>query len=96
MKDRFVPTQLMRNERKRGENERKFGAWEELPDGERRYFYEVQGRLGWMARYVKEVDATERTNKFYQEIYDEKGQLVGIHEKYPVNKGHIRVKGDKR
>ena len=49
-----------------------------------------------MAPYVKEVDATERTKKFYKEIYDEKGQLVEIHEKYPVNKGHIIVKGDKR
>jgi len=86
----------MRDEQKRRQNEKKFGAWDELPDGSRRYFFEVQGRHGWSARYVKEVDASERTMKFYQEIYDEEGWLVEIHEKYPVNKGHIRVKGAKR
>ena len=81
----------MRDEQKRRQNERKFGAWDELPDGSRRYFFEVQGRHGWSARYVKEVDDSERTIKFYQEIYDEKGQLVEIHEKYPVDKGHTGV-----
>ena len=86
----------MRDEEKRRQNERKFGAWDELPDGGRRYLYEVQGRHGWSARYVKEVDDSERTIKFYQEIYDEKGQLVEMHEKYPVNKGHTKVQGAKR
>ena len=81
----------MRDEQKRRQNERKFGAWDELCDGSRRYFYEVQGRHGWSARYVKEVDDSEQTIKFYQEIYDEKGQLVEMHEKYPVNKGHAIV-----
>ncbi|MCD4778614.1 MAG: hypothetical protein K8R12_06540 [Desulfobacterales bacterium] len=86
----------MNGEQKRKQNERKFGAWDELPNGKRRYFYEVQGRYGWLARYVKVVDALERTIKFYQEIFDEDGRLVEIHEKYPVNKGHIRVKGGGR
>ena len=86
----------MRDEQKRRQNEKKFGAWDELPDGGRRYFFEVQGRHGWSACYVKEVDASERTMKFYQEIYDEEGRLVEIHEKYPVNKGHIKVRGAKR
>ena len=81
----------MSDESKRRQNERKFGIWDELPDGSRRYFFEVQGRYGWSARYVKEVDNSERTIRFYQEIYDEKGQLVEIHEKYPVNKGHISL-----
>lgn len=81
----------MRDEQKRRQNERKFGVWDELSDGGRRYFHEVQGRHGWLARYVKEVDDSERTIKFYQEIYDENGQLVEIHEKYPVNKGHTKV-----
>ena len=85
----------MRDERKRRENERKFGDWDELPDGGRRYFYEIQGRHDWTARYVKEVDASERTVRFYQEIYNETGQLVEIHEKYPVDKGHSRVQGGK-
>ena len=43
----------MMNEHKRRENERKFSTWEELPGGGRRYFYEVQGRYGWKARYMK-------------------------------------------
>ena len=85
----------MRDERKRRENERKFGDWDELPDGGRRYFYEIQGRHDWTARYVKEVDASERTVRFYQEIYNETGQLVEIHEKYPADKGHSRVQGGK-
>jgi len=86
----------MSDEQKRRQNEKKFSAWDELPDGGRRYFFELPGRHGWSARYVKEVDASERTMKFYQEIYDEEGQMVEIHEKYPVNKGHTRVQGDER
>ena len=85
----------MRDERKRKLNEKKFGSWEELPDGGRRYFYEVRGRHGWTARYVKEVDASERTVRFYQEIYDGTGRLVEIHEKYPVDRGHVEVRGGK-
>ena len=81
----------MRNEQKRRENERKFSSWEELPNASRRYFYEVQGRLGWKACYIKEVDAFEQTIRFYQEIYDDTGCLVETHEKYPVNKGHKKV-----
>ena len=50
---------------------------------------------GWRVT-SKLVDALERTIKFYQEIFDEDGRLVEIHEKYPVNKGHIRVKGGGR
>lgn len=83
----------MGNNQKRRGNERKFGHWDELPGGGRRYFYEVQGRYGWKARYV-EVDASERTIRFYQEIYDEQGQLIEIHEKYPVDKGHEKVSGE--
>jgi len=83
----------VRDERKRKLNEKKFGSWEELPDGGRRYFYEVRGRHGWTARYVKEVDASERTVRFYQEIYDGTGRLVEIHEKYPVDRGHVEVRG---
>lgn len=45
------------------------------------------------ARYVKEVDAFEATMKFYQEIYDHLGRLIEIHEKYPIDKGHIRASG---
>ena len=72
----------------RSQNEAKFGNWEDTPDGGRRYWHEVMGHRGWKARYVKEVDASENTLRFYQEIFDEHGALVEIHEKYPVDKGH--------
>lgn len=80
---------------KRRSNELKFGSWEELPEGGRRYFLEVQGRGGWKARYVKEVDGEEKTIRFYQEIYNEEGKLVEVHEKYPFDTGHKRVEEEK-
>jgi len=72
----------------RVQNEKKFGYWDELPGGGRRYRLDVTGRLGWLARYLKEVDASETTLRFWQEIYDDKGKLVESHEKFPVDKGH--------
>lgn len=75
----------------RDQNERKFGQCDELPGGGRRYRLEVVGRLGWLARYLKEVDAGETTTRFWQEIYDETGRLVERHEKYPVDKGHQKL-----
>jgi len=75
----------------RVQNERKFRSWEELPGGGRRYWLDVLGRLGWRACYLKEVDAQEVTLRFWQEIYDEHGKLVEVHEKYPVDKGHQKV-----
>jgi len=55
------------------------------------YSYEVKGHYGWTARYVKEVDESESTLRFYQEIYDNFGRLAEVHEKYPVNKGHEKI-----
>ena len=75
----------------RASNERKFGNWSELSGNRRRYWLDVPGRMGWSARYLKEVDASESTIRFWQEIYDEQGRLVEIHEKYPVDRGHQRV-----
>jgi len=75
----------------RSQNERKFENWDELPGGGRRYWLDVAGRLGWRARYLKEVDASETTVRFWQEVYDDQGRLVEIHEKYPVDKGHRKV-----
>ena len=77
---------------KRRANERKFANWQETASGGRRYWYDVPGRGGWRGRYVKEVDAEENTIRFCQEIYDESGELVEIHEKYPVDRGHRRLK----
>jgi hypothetical protein len=51
----------------------------------------VPGKLAWLARYLKEVDAAETTLRFWQEIYDDQGRLMEIHEKYPVDKGHQKV-----
>ena len=75
----------------RSQNEKKFTKLRDLPNGGRRYWLEIVGRHGWKARYVKEVDAGENTLSFFQEIYDESGQIVEIHEKYPVDKGHTKV-----
>ena len=76
--------------RKRMQNEKKFSNWIDLPEGGREYWFEVEGRSGWKARYIKEVDVNEDTVRFYQEIYD-KGILVEIHEKFPVDKGHRKI-----
>jgi hypothetical protein len=75
----------------RAQNEKKFGQWDDLPDGGRRYRLDVPGRLGWLARYFKEVDAKETTLWFWQEIYDDQGRLVEVHEKYPVDTGHQTI-----
>jgi len=45
----------------------------ELAGGRRRYRLDVPGRLGWLARYLKEVDANEVTVRFWQEM-----QVVGV------------------
>ena len=84
----------MTDERKRARNEARYGDWEELEDGGRRYHYSVHGRHGWMARYVKEVDPEENTTRFFQEIYDDRGRLVEIREKYPTDTGHLIVRGE--
>ena len=78
----------------REQNERKFPNWVDLSDGGRRYWFDISGRYGWFARYVKEVDRDEQTTKFFQEIYNEQGKLVEIHEKYPVDKGHRKVENE--
>jgi len=75
----------------RTQNEKKFGNWEDLPGGGRRYWLDVAGRQGWRARYLKEVDTHETTLRFWQEIFDEQGKLAEMHEKYPVDKGHQKA-----
>ncbi|RPJ55281.1 MAG: hypothetical protein EHM12_12520 [Dehalococcoidia bacterium] len=76
----------------REQNEHKFTHWVTLPGGGRRYWLEISGRHGWYARYVKEVDATEQTTRFCQEIYNPSGELVEVHEKFPTDKGHRKVR----
>lgn len=79
------------NKQKRRINEHKFQNWEVLQDGRRRYWYDVPGRLGWIARYVKEVNVNEETLRFYQEIYNDKKELIEVHEKYPKDLGHKKI-----
>jgi hypothetical protein len=75
----------------RKQKEKKFRRWEELPNGGRLYRIEIVGRRGWRAVYLKEVDASEVTVRFGQEIYDVDGRLMEIHEKYPVDTRHRKV-----
>lgn len=63
-----------------------------MPDNGREYWIDIHGKHGWRARYIKEVNEIEETLRFYQEIYDDKGNLIEIHEKFPVDKGHIKAK----
>ncbi len=77
--------------RKRRANEKKYMKWVDYQNGYRIYYLDVLGHNGSKARYVKEVDENDITLKFYQEIYNEMGILVEIHEKYPINKGHLGV-----
>ena len=61
---------------KRKNNEKRFRNWKELSNGHRIYHYEILGRHGWKAQYVKEVDENEITVRFYQDIYNEDNVLV--------------------
>jgi hypothetical protein len=79
-------------EKKRSLNERKFHNWKKLSNGGRKYWFDINGKHGWKARYIKEVNAKEETTKFYQEIYNDRGRLAEIHEKYPIDRGHKKIK----
>jgi hypothetical protein len=79
------------NAGKRAQNENEFDNWEDLPDGGRRYWFDVKGKMGGLARYVKTVNAEEITITFVQEIYDAHNELTEIHEKYPIDKGHKKI-----
>jgi len=69
-------------------SETEFGSWTDNDKVGRIYYFEINDKLGWKAKYLKEVDKDEITIKFWQEIYDEKGILREVHEKYPVDEGH--------
>ena len=75
----------------RWQNEKKFGHWETRPNDGRCYRVDVPGRSGGLACYFKEVDSAEKTLRFWQEIYDDKGNLIATHEKFPVDKGHRKM-----
>jgi hypothetical protein len=79
------------DQKKRKQNEKEFDQWSEKDEGGRIYSFEISGKLGWKAKYLKEVDANENTIRFWQEIYDESNVLKEIHEKYPIDKGHQKL-----
>jgi len=79
------------NELKRRKNEAEYERWIEKADGIRIYSFEIKGRQGWKALYLKEVNSEEITLRFWQEVYDENNILREIHEKYPVDKGHKKL-----
>ena len=75
----------------RTQNEKKFRHWEELPEGGKTLLVGCGGTSRLRARYLKEVDTQEMTLRFWQEIYDDQGKLIEVHEKYPMDKGHQKV-----
>lgn len=79
------------NEKQRQKNELEFESWKEKENGGRIYSFEISGKLGWKAKYLKEVNNEEVTIRFWQEVYDDKNVLKEIHEKYPVDKGHKKI-----
>jgi hypothetical protein len=56
------------------------------------YWRKVNGQQGWYALYYKETDSNENTLRFWQEVFNEKNELEEIHQKYPVDKGHQKIK----
>jgi hypothetical protein len=79
------------DKKKRQKNETEFESWIEKEDEGRIYSFEIAGKLGWKAKYLKETDREEVTINFWQEVYDENNVLKEIHEKYPVDKGHKKL-----
>ncbi len=80
------------NTTKRKQNESEFENWETLSDGGRRYWFDVKGKVSGFARYIKIANSEEVTVSFIQEIYNNEGELTHSHEKYPIDKGHQKLK----
>lgn len=78
-------------DKKRIQNEKEYPNWAELEDGKRLYWKDINAgdSSGRKARYEKIVDSDEQTVSFVQKIFDNLGNLTEIHEKFPIDKGHI-------
>ena len=78
---------------KRKKNEKEYSSWTELEAGGRIYTKNINAgdKSGKTARYEKTVDKNEKTVTSIQKIFDKEGKIVEIHEKFPINKGHIIV-----
>lgn len=72
----------------RKQNERRFGNWEELEDGNRRYWTDRKGAESGFQRMIKIVDSDENTIQVIQEIYNDDDVLIERHQKFPVDTGH--------
>ena len=79
---------------KKTQHEKRYDSWIPLESGGRIYKKEIIARNGssWMTVYLQEVDEKEMVVRFWQEIYNEKKELIEIHEKFPVDKGHVVIK----
>jgi hypothetical protein len=72
----------------REQNERRFKNWDDFADGGRRYWTDRRGIVSGFQRMIKVVDANERTLQVVQEIYNDAGELIERHQKFPVDTGH--------
>ena len=75
----------------REQNEKEYRNWTELPDGGRRYWRERKGKANGVQRMVKVVDVGENTLSVVQEIYDDSGELIERHQKFPHDTGHQAI-----
>lgn len=79
----------------REQNEKEYRNWQNLPDGGRRYWRERKGKVSGLQRMIKLVDAAENTRSVIQEIYNDEGELIERHQKYPQDTGHQVIAKDK-
>jgi len=79
------------SDKKRNQNEKEFQNWSETQNGGRLYWKETLAgdKSGRVSRYEKTVDCNEITLSFVQKILDRNRNTIEIHEKFPINKGHI-------
>jgi hypothetical protein len=75
----------------REQNEKEYHNWTEFPDDGRRYWRERKGKINGLQRMVKVVDAEENTVSVVQEIYDDFGDLIERHQKFPRDTGHQAI-----
>ena len=75
----------------RRQNEREYKYWEELSGGGRRYWSDRRGFISGFQRVIKIVDENEVTIQVIQEIYDDVGELIEHHQKYPHDTGHQTI-----
>jgi hypothetical protein len=82
--------------RRRKQNERIWPHWQDLPESRRRYWLRREGFVWGHQVLFKEVvfnpeTQLEQTTRMWQEIYDDHGELVESHQKYPTDTGHRKL-----